>query len=575
MRILCTVLALVVSLLASPILRAAIIDPALIPTDTAWQTAGVPGGIPSRTTIYTTLSSGATQAQIQTAIDNCPSGQVVVLGAGTYSITSGITKKAGVTLRGSGATSTSLQYTGTSDVTLVGAPGGSLGTRVNLTSTLNRGATTFSAASVSGVTEGGYVVLLHTNPAWVTGQSYTGPGSASWLAHDDNTRTMAQIVKVTDVTGTTVTFTPAVYLDMNNTPGYRTLGVSSGVGIEDLMIEKTQTSGGGSSVWMRSVAESWIKGCVIKWPQATAIRITDSWGCTVENCVIDSTNFSIDHESGRSYGVFFFDYNSNHLVQNNVVMGARHALVFEGGGNGIVMAHNASMAPRNNDTGNYATITEDMNTHGAHPYMNLWEGNVGSRIVHDNTWGSSSHNLSFRVWSRGYTENYADSLAVLGRVGIWVSANNPYNSFVGCVLLRPGDDTRVYGSNYNPIDWSLGQWLFDGSGGTDSNTIDNTYLHGIYSFKSLSTTWDAGNADHAIPNSMYLAAQPSWWDGGQWPSNGPDLTDKSAGNPAYRRYLAYIGGGETDYAMLLTNENAPTTTTRNRPTTKAARLLQR
>ena len=37
---------------------------------TDWTMAGVLGGIPDRTTIYTTLNPGATAAQIQTAINN-------------------------------------------------------------------------------------------------------------------------------------------------------------------------------------------------------------------------------------------------------------------------------------------------------------------------------------------------------------------------------------------------------------------------------------------------------------------------------------------------------------------------
>ena len=66
---------------------------------------GIPGGIPNRTTIYTTLSSGATPSQINSAVAACPSDQVVLLGAGTFTVSSAIlfnAGKSGVTLRGSG-----------------------------------------------------------------------------------------------------------------------------------------------------------------------------------------------------------------------------------------------------------------------------------------------------------------------------------------------------------------------------------------------------------------------------------------------------------------------------------------
>ncbi|HEU0208445.1 MAG TPA: hypothetical protein VFQ78_05645, partial [Candidatus Udaeobacter sp.] len=49
-----------------------------------WQgNVGIQGGIPTRTTIFQTLNPGATAAQINSAIANCPSGKVVFLSAGT------------------------------------------------------------------------------------------------------------------------------------------------------------------------------------------------------------------------------------------------------------------------------------------------------------------------------------------------------------------------------------------------------------------------------------------------------------------------------------------------------------
>ena len=79
-----------------------------------WSQAGVTAGIPDRTTICATLNPGATAAQINSAIANCPSGQVVKLNAGTYNLISGISMKSNVTLRGSGADVTKLNFSGLS-----------------------------------------------------------------------------------------------------------------------------------------------------------------------------------------------------------------------------------------------------------------------------------------------------------------------------------------------------------------------------------------------------------------------------------------------------------------------------
>src|SRR5213594_4962322 len=56
-----------------------------------WSNAGIPGGIPNRTTICATLNPGATAAQINAAIAACPANQVVYLNAGTYTLSAGLT----------------------------------------------------------------------------------------------------------------------------------------------------------------------------------------------------------------------------------------------------------------------------------------------------------------------------------------------------------------------------------------------------------------------------------------------------------------------------------------------------
>jgi hypothetical protein len=76
------------------------------------------GGIPTRNTIFTTLTpiGGGSDdtSQIQTAINACPLGQVVLLSAGTFTFTGGnfILINKGVTLRGSGAGTTILNKVG-------------------------------------------------------------------------------------------------------------------------------------------------------------------------------------------------------------------------------------------------------------------------------------------------------------------------------------------------------------------------------------------------------------------------------------------------------------------------------
>ena len=84
---------------------------------TDWTKAGIPGGIPNRTTVCATVSpsndtTGATDTiTINNAIHGCGSNQVVQLSAGTFysnGITFGIPAVNNVTLRGAGPDKTTI-----------------------------------------------------------------------------------------------------------------------------------------------------------------------------------------------------------------------------------------------------------------------------------------------------------------------------------------------------------------------------------------------------------------------------------------------------------------------------------
>jgi len=55
------------------------------------------GGVPDRTTVFTTVSPGG---DIQAAIDACPPGEVVQLAAGTFTVNNYLLIDKGITLRG-------------------------------------------------------------------------------------------------------------------------------------------------------------------------------------------------------------------------------------------------------------------------------------------------------------------------------------------------------------------------------------------------------------------------------------------------------------------------------------------
>ena len=157
---------------------------------TTWQ-PGVTynGGIPNRTTVCATLSPlGGTQddtAQIQRAINNCPSGQVVKLNAGTFNIyTSIVIANSNVTLRGAGpGTGASGGIHAPSDLLGAGSvvTGGGTGTFLvkQNRNTNNYGLLQISGSSMNDVQDstnlatdavlGAYSVTLASNPGITVG----------------------------------------------------------------------------------------------------------------------------------------------------------------------------------------------------------------------------------------------------------------------------------------------------------------------------------------------------------------------------------------------------------------------
>ena len=208
-----------------------------------WKNAGLAlvGGIPDRTTICATVNPlGGGQddfSNIQNAIDNCPAGEVVQLGAGAFSIHLAdmpIHVSAGITLRGTGnctgnsspycqtsisVTDGALAYTGgmcgTSTSSEGACPNGgepeilmspvlpdynyswetcgnvgaNLGTGCGATplaADAAQGQTTIQVASTSGFTVGSWVLIDEASGAgWVTDpmNQWTGYGSV-WAASD-------------------------------------------------------------------------------------------------------------------------------------------------------------------------------------------------------------------------------------------------------------------------------------------------------------------------------------------------------------------------------------------------------
>src|SRR5260370_18402668 len=74
----------------------------------------------------------------------------------------------------------------------------------------------------------------------------------------------------------------------------------------------------------------------------------------------------------------------------------------EWGRGGKVVAYNYMFGKF--DSGAPNVMMSKLNTHGAHPQFNLWEGNIVAQIHPDSIWGSGGNLTTFRNWATGATK---------------------------------------------------------------------------------------------------------------------------------------------------------------------------
>lgn len=137
---------------------------------------------------------------------------------------------------------------------------------------------------------------------------------------------------------------------------------------------------------------------------------------------------------------------------------------------GVVLGYNYTL---NTATDN---LFPTLDTHRAHSYELLYEGNVTSNVNWDFVWGSSSHNTMFRNYDRGTDPNKVSNY----RTPIDVEAYNRYMNIVANVLGDPSIHNHYVCDQANPQStddfiYSLG-WnnsCNDGGSGYDTTVESN------------------------------------------------------------------------------------------------------
>ena len=408
-------------------------------------------GIPNRTKIYTTLSpsGGDDTARIQTALDNCPAGQVVKLSTGVFKISQpGLHfQSTSCTLRGSGAGQQlntglnrvngggTVRSCATGTLTTIGdgayctdatatqliktdrasnqngfltvwQDNQTFGASYNLSADAVQGAYSVTLTSApSPAIKPGDIVYLDENAqsdpnVWFNGNfAANAPDAYSWFVRSAY-RSLAQVMEVSAVNGATITFdTPLSYPFHKAYAAQLTVYTGAtplhGVGIENLFIWGGNGSG---NIQLSECAYCWVSNVESAWSNGSHV----SMGETFHNVLRDSFLHETDQPiyGGAGYIIAITNGSSENLIENNILWYGNKNMTTQAMGGGNVIAYNyaddffGSTYPDAPEAGLNAA-------HDTTPHLELLEGNYSDNFTADSFWGPSIYITVFRNWLSG------------------------------------------------------------------------------------------------------------------------------------------------------------------------------
>lgn len=498
--------------------------------------AGVEGGIVWRGTVYTNLTlldnTGATDVKngIQTAINNCPTGQVVAIPAGEFRADTSLTMRSFVTVRGAGPT-TRLRV---GDEILFNDGGGKA--NVNASSGYTRGATSIVLAGApANLTIGSSVLFNELNDvAFVTACGFeleVPCDPETYLDEPDGgLRIRGQLLRITGIAGSTIDFLPPLHWTFTAglTPrihypaALSTWNMERYAGIEDLAL----TNNGSTMVRFENAQNCWLSNVTFHIAASDTPSVQGFYTHRIEIRRCHFVGYS-----ATASAIVPFSNNEGWLVEDTIFQRCNQTFIVVGRGGGHAYAYNFTESITNGT----AAMIGEIGNHGGHPQFVLLEGNKVWKVHNDSIHGSSSHWTFFRN-----NVKMRKPGSTFGHGGIWIDHTNWHNSAVGNVMGYSGMVTNDIGWTYeyesdgtgtddnNPT--GILEWAF-GRSGYNNHTVDtkaktSTLRHGNYSYLNGSTNWDAGIAEQNIPASLLYASKPSYFGSLAWPAIGYDTSGR-------------------------------------------------
>jgi hypothetical protein len=484
-------------------------------SQTVAREAMTASGIPNRTKIYKTLSPNGRNdtSAIQSALDNCPRGQVVLLTAGVFRVSNpGLLLDSSCTLRGSGpgqqlntglnkvdgdgtvrscasgtlatigdgsycTDSTATQIIDADRATNNGhdlldvyANGTSLGALTyNLASDAVQGANsvTLTSSPGSNIHHGDLVAVLEdsqNDPNVYYGPNFpANPGSQYWntIPHPNGCAycNLGDLYEVTAVNGTTVTFDTPITYPFHKAYSAKLLTYSAqplhGAGIENLFIWGGTASG---NIAISDCAYCWVKNVESAWSLGDSVSLTETFDNVVRDSFIHETPQPAP--GGAGYLMSINTAASGNLVENNIMWYGNKVNVMPVAGGGNVFAYNytddafGDSYPDSSEAG----INAGHRTAG---HLELLEGNYSHNFKGDDFWGGQIFITGFRNWISQHRAGHAPLKTYTYQNG---GCAVPYGDYDGSA--RAAVDLQA-GSYYNNLVGNVlgtrGQTLLSGN----------------------------------------------------------------------------------------------------------------
>src|SRR3984893_8168954 len=564
-----------------------------------WTRAGIPSGLPDTNwpicqTINAYSGSGAT---IQTALANCQSahsnGGVVVLGAGTFNLSSGGLFPGGqLVVLGQEANATQLNFSGgasgcngQSGFLCANGDGtyrGQGGTPhvANWTAGYGQGATQITLDNVSAIIAGQSILILNqcdtgfSGSACTTGSPidngnyfqcstpWSAPGVGCNIANESadgaswrsGPAWQQEVVQVTAVNGKVVTISQPLHHPnwaAGQSPQAIVIQPIIQVGVEDLSIDGSAALSVSDGVFYSNSFQSWVSGVKISNVGAHSVAANGGFNDLFQNNYMYGNPTSYGDNAG-----FYVNTGGNNVIQNNICHKVHICWLNDGPDDGAVFAYNYSVNQYNgtasNDLMGFATVA-----HSAGDDFQLLEGNAINKTIDDADHGAHLNMTKFRnfIWGWDSCANGQCNAitAKATQVVPFVSGyGTRYSVNVANVLGTPGyhtkyQDTQGFGSG---TIWELGAGY--GSQPPDPLAISTMLRWGNWDVVNGTTQFNAsevptsapvypiaiptvgntGAGQSSFPASFYLSGKPSWFGSIPWPSIGPDVTNGNVGQCA-------------------------------------------